>query len=314
MEFLVGAAERVETTNGGQLFWTDFRVFGSRGDEWVSAYVAHALAETEDPLARKPVDAAWTWLTSHAGKRGAGLGFNSGVAQDADSTVWGCRLAALTGRSASDWTANSLAFLRTCCRDNGGIATFPDEAAVQKSLGLPLRANGYTVSHACVSASAAWLPAVQGFGDIFGFLRSVQQPEGFWYGYWWSEPEYATAMAVESLVAREQGGESVDRALGWLSTVPPSASPFRLAMRLLGLTKAKRPGGSVLDSLLAEQLGDGSWTGSARMRIPPADLENPEVRWNWNERSAGFGAIVVDHARIFTTASALRALTSCLLL
>jgi hypothetical protein len=101
----------------------------------------------------------------------------------------------------------------------------------------------------------------------------------------------------------------------WLTGLPPSSSPFRLALRVLGIVSARHHGFEpALTQLLALQLDDGSWTASARLRVPPLDAQNPALRWNWDESGNGFGSIVLDQQRVFTTATAVRALSSCLLM
>jgi hypothetical protein len=322
------AAERAEEfllsrfigpgANGGEplqgVGWRDFVAFGVQSDEWVTAYTACALAEAGNRQCCWAADGAWRWLTAQSQNNRPGLGYTRRTPQDADSTVWGCRLAAAIGQSSAEWTAGALRYLQGSARADGGIATYAE--ADLSALGLGTAAGtvaGWTISHECVTAAAAWLPEVVSFADAGGFLARTQQPEGFWRAYWWSDVDYATAHAIESLARLGAYREVIDRAAEWLSRSPCNPSPFVLALRVLGISRARslsfKP---PLRELLDLQLPNGSWPTSARLRIPPPNVKNPAMVWNWHEDLDGIGSILLDRQAIFTTATALRALSSCL--
>jgi hypothetical protein len=300
--------------------WTDFNVFGLHSDEWVTAYTACALAETGDGEALHAAHAAWDLLASNSSAHGPGLGYNTRAPQDADATLWGCRLAEAINRSSDEFARRSLELLQTLSREDGGIATFAP--SVVNSINVNSMntvadldaAAGWTSSHTCVTAAAAWLPAIVQSADVIGYLSRTRHAQGFWIGYWWADAEYATAHALESLVRAGVRRELLDSGVEWLSGRVFGRSPFALALSILGISKAG--GHSVLDlavqKLIALQLADGSWPASARLRVPPPYLINPQVWWNWDERRNGIGGITVDQLGIFTTATALRALSACL--
>ena len=302
---------RKQQASGG--YWTDFSAWGVPSDEWVTAYAACALAEVHTPISRNSAARAWNWLTSHQQSRGAGLGYNVGAAADSDSSLWGCRLAVLINRSHEEWVTHALSATRRSAREDGGVATFASADSIGIGLQSEAEAAGWTVSHVCVSAAAAWLDEVHAWGDVVKFLCRAQQPEGFWYGYWWADREYATAHALESMARHDPNQFSIAQGAAWLAAQPATASPFRLALRVLGITRAGDNGfGASFRALLEQQLDDGSWPASARLRISPTYLRDPEMRWNWDESGDGFGSIVLDRERIFTTATAVRALCASL--
>lgn len=316
VEFLlkVGSDKAVRVGNPATFRWQDFQVFGIESDEWVSAYTAYALAETGQNQALESAESTWVWLTEISERHGPGLGYQSLVPQDADATVWGCRLAAALGHSLHKSALRSFDLLQACVRPDGGIATFlARDLQKLKTDGSALSFEGWTTSHACVTAAAAWLPEIVRLAGVFGFLSRAQDSLGFWTGYWWADREYATACAIESLSRFGTGQDLVERALGWLTGRPNPCSPFALALRVLGVAKAGRAFCETsLKELLDLQLADGSWPASARLRIPPPNLKDPRIQWNWDARGNGIGSIVLDQRRIFTTATALRALSSCL--
>jgi hypothetical protein len=141
--------------------WRDFFfIVGMQSDEWVTAYTACALAEAGNRHGYEAAQSAWQWLVADSRIDRPGLGYNRRTSHDADSTVWGCRLAAAIGRSSDEWTVRALRYLQTCRRADGGIATFA-EADDLSLLGFGSAADaveGWTISHECVTAAAAWLP------------------------------------------------------------------------------------------------------------------------------------------------------------
>jgi sporulenol synthase len=313
LEFLLGAR-----SIGDGHGWKDFTAFSVESDEWVTAYAAHALAETQDRDACEQASYAWSWLAEQSGRHGPGLGYNTRTPQDADSTVWGCRLAAMIGRDSDESAIRSYGFLQACIRPDGGMATFPRDglSALHRYIGCSESAiGGWTTSHACVTAAAAWLPGIANSADAYGFLAQTQQPAGSWNAYWWADDEYATAHATESLARTGAHQELLEGGVAWLANRQRSRSAFGLALRVLGIAKAGRCDfAPLLEELLALQMADGSWPASARLRIPPPSLKDPRLQWNWDERNPGIGSVLVDQFRVFTSATAVRALSSCLML
>jgi hypothetical protein len=68
--------------------------------------------------------------------------------------------------------------------------------------------------------------------------------------------------------------------------------------------------GMAVETLIALQRANGQWPASARMRVPDPGDSNPDDRTNWTEGGRIEGAVVIDQRGIFTTATALRALTT----
>lgn len=257
--------------------WLDYDGFTEGpADEWVTAYVAHALHESGRPGAAKAARLAWRSLA----RRGrAGWGWNFLQPADADSTIWSLRLAADLDLLESDPARDATALLRRHLHDDGGISTYRPDLHNEWSNGAQINA-GWFDAHACVTAAAAQL-------DNLGpapleFLRRAQQPDGTWRGYWWESNAYATALAAEALSATGYPGDA-DRvahaaeAAGVLLDRAANSDPFHerpfetaLALRTAWLVPGAPSArlGKARDSLLAGQQADGSWVGSGVMLIP----------------------------------------------
>jgi hypothetical protein len=294
--------------------WRDYLMGGTESDEWVTAYVAQALAETGLNKPRHAASEAWDQLKEIGSRHEPGLGYNRLTPQDADSSSWAVRLARIIDKSDDDFALGCLNTVRSHVLAAGGVATYTAASLLKAGVGdSELAVAGWVAPHFCVSGAAAYIPEIGGGLKVCEYLVSRQEHDGRWRSYWWADDEYATALAIESLAAREGYEESVNRAALWLSKAPETFSAFVLALRIVGLRRAACSAWQqLLPSLLNLQLEDGSWPASAQLRMPPPHLVDPRRRWRWDKHSTGIGCVMVDRNRTFTTATVIRALTACL--
>src|SRR6185503_21036142 len=85
----------------GQGAWKDFLLPGGNSNVWVTAYVGDVLAVRPEEDARNAARAGWRFLEKVMTPDG-GWSYNPQVPGDADSTLWGLRLAENLNASESD--------------------------------------------------------------------------------------------------------------------------------------------------------------------------------------------------------------------
>ncbi|MBB3033827.1 prenyltransferase/squalene oxidase repeat-containing protein [Alteriqipengyuania lutimaris] len=316
-DFLL-AAQREDGT------WHDFFLPAGESNDWVTAYVAGALATTGDAEEEAAARRGWNHLRS-AQKLGGGWGYNAATPPDADSTIWALRLAHAIGEGASGEAAHGYEFLASHVRQGEGIATYASQSAPRDYVGLPATVDfrGWVRPHVCVTAAAAALPGPVGEAARAS-LPAMQAADGHWPSYWWFDPGYASAEAVDALGP----GEAADAAIAFARTridvllmmdEPPA---FALAQCIRILARCGRHVPDAAIAMLATgQAGNGSWPASARLRVPRPDRIAPEeAGWRqWTGLSQApqslddllamtFTITSLDHRRAFTTATVLRAL------
>ncbi len=181
--------------------------------------------------------------------------------------------------------------LAALTRPDGGILCYSleDAPVVDQLIRVGGSYAGWCNAHQCINAPAA---ALQINPATVSFLRASQRADGSWPAYWWDADEYATAWAVEALAPDPEHREAVDASLAWCANrvradgavydTDGEPSPFSTALTLYAL----HAGGSGLSAhaaaaaraerwLLEQQLDDGSWRASARLRVPAPSAQDP---------------------------------------
>jgi hypothetical protein len=114
------------------------------------------------------------------------------------------------------------------------------------------------------------------------------------------------------------GGEGIV-----ITDIESTGSPFATALAVRVLACAAASGvaddyqrelmSRALQGLIEMQQPNGAWRPSARLRVPPPDLGDPDPFINWGRDGRGeksIGTIVCDRTAVHTTATVLRALVA----
>ena len=321
--------------------WRDFRTLAGEAVDWPTAYVGGVLGAVDDSRpTRAAVERAGAWLVAHQQADG-GWGYHAGVPSDADTTAHALALLAGHGaRSAIERPAiggpagaRAVAFLERARDAAGGVPTYADPAPIRAFTRLPssFPMDGWTRPHASVTAAAGRALALAGNAAAaraaWTWLAAARQPEGGWRDYWWAEPFYPTAQAVAlaDAVGVPDGDPVLRSTAAWLlalldadGTVRcPNGQPatvFGAAAALLALVALAAPPDrlrAVAVALGRAQEPDGGWPTAPILRIPRPDVADPDdLPGGWQEGGLATGALVADHARTFTTATAVAALAA----
>jgi hypothetical protein len=217
---------------------------------------------------------------------------------------------------------------------DGGVSTYGQAQAdaLHHFLQLPneVDLSAWFLPHTCVTAAVAGLSDF--CAELTDALLNAQQADGSWVCYWWFEPAYATALAVEALAT--EGGpralQAIDQAISWarsrIHALSEKPAPFELVwlLRIFLLLNGKRSteANRCLNLLLSLQEANGAWRGSARLRIPRPDEPHPDRVEEWarwfgmtpelktpeDTLRYTFTIFSLDQRGIFTTATVLAAL------
>lgn len=330
-----GAVGFLERNRNGDGLWSDFVTMAGESVCWVSGYVGHSLATCRSTAVGSIEEAGRKVLARQ--RANGGWGYGEMVPPDADSTAWCLLFLSELGVQGDESREGAVKFLlRHQNPSDGGFRTYaaPRDVARYMKLDGETRFDGWSSSQVCVTAVAAKAlagirpaPRVDGALDC---VRRSQCPDGSWNPYWWSERLYPTSHCLELLA--ELGGEAdetlVRRGAEWIArTQRPEGSwseapsmrgvPFSTALALKGLMAARGIGHSDViergaEWLIASQMADGGWAGHHILRIPHPATTEPWKQDEWRRDGTAIGALIMDHRRLFTTATALSALSQLL--
>jgi Prenyltransferase and squalene oxidase repeat len=312
------------------------RLVTGGSDEWVSAYVAAALLASGQPRARAAAGEALELLLRRP-RPGPGWGYHLLLPADADTTAWVLRLARALGAPAHERLQAGRAFLAKRIDADGAVCTYDASATAQleRWVEAPGSYDGWCTAHTCVTAAAAvldldgparYLPRAQNADgswtgywwddDEYATCRAVEAlaPRGgtgaaVARGVAWSAGRIGGDGAVQSAAHAGPSPFATALALHTLrlgaGTAPPGAGtgPHGAARRRHGAgTPPLDPAAAAAADraerwLLANQLADGSWEPSARLRIPAPAPAAAQPAWTY-----------VDEDGLFTSATVLAAL------
>jgi hypothetical protein len=275
--------------------WTDWDLPPGRSSMWTTAYVGCQLAGVEPRLraaASAAIRRAAGWLAEHE-LAGGGWGYDGVVGCDADSSAYA--ILALT-RAGAPVEARSFRRLESFQQAAGGFSTYGADDGLG-SWGVSHPDVTPVAAHALLLARGRADPAV---ARAVAYVTRRRNDDGLWDSFWWSTPLYATRASLAFLAA---AGERLDLAPTRASLHEQETTSALERALLLDCLRLAGEGanGELRETLLREQLADGSWPSAPSLRIPDRACLAP-----WEEPDAG--VLYADPDRLFTSATVLGAL------
>lgn len=277
--------------------WIDFDLPVGNSDQWVTAYVALALAQAGKALlidqAKVCSSNGAAWLMRSRPYR-AGWGYNKRTGPDTDSTAIAI---ALLDELYIPVPENDRAFLGEHWQDGEGLSTYRDSAAWAAGH-WDVTPLGYLGLSSEDQAKYR--------GQFIAALANNRTGNGFWRSYWWRNPYYTTLVTLETLDRlRIKEPE-------WTSKASEESLHIDNAFDLacyLGIGFVRDPFGKKIDIRLRDLLNwqdrNGSWPGASNLRVTEQSCYEP-----WKDPK---GSYYKDHFGLFTTATVIRVLTRILL-
>ena len=220
-----GIKRLLEKRNQGG-WWRDFfdrarpadadrRVTGYASDEWVTAFVAAALATIPAAGAR---DAAHEALGLLLARRdgAAGWGYHALLPADADTTTWVLRLAASLGEPERGRLAAGRRLIECLTRPDGGVATYPEDAAGPLARFLNRRQLPRVVRRSHLRHGRRGALQIRPDDDVVP-PRGADRERLVERALVDDDDEYTTARAVEALSRSPGNTRAVSAALIWCS-------------------------------------------------------------------------------------------------
>lgn len=271
--------------------WRDYELPVGTSDEWVTAFVAFALANAatslNQPAAFSAAERALSALMDDR-TRSSGFGFNGSVDPDADSTATVVQLSRVLGVVPAD---DDIAFLLDHRRADGGFSTFK-------------RDDCWGLSHPCVTPAVA-----MAFDDdqleklrpsILRYLSATRSNDGSWPSYWWTNSAYATWYVLQLLSRLKISAGDLNPVTEPYRFTLTTAMESLLALGISVTIGSREQRSELLSTALAQQGYDGLWPPSPTLVVTDWDCERP-----WDNPQ---GEIYEDVRGLFTTALAVRIL------
>jgi hypothetical protein len=318
-----------------QTGFPDFMTEHGCPNVWVSAHagcalqlwrsVLHSAGEAVPAETGEALDGLRRLLLRS--RQGPGWPASHGMPNDADTTAWALRF--LLGFQSTKPALVGAAAEHLCeyQRADGGFSRFLPEVA-----GRGFRA--WAASHADVTAvametlAAARIPGARAAIECAAAYLRAGRSRTLWRAYWFEGAAYAAFHSVSALVAGGFGPDAAERSrIGeliverqspdghWGEGTRGRSASFETALAVrallrLGVGRAHHTAVvRGLRWLLLYQLRDGSWGSDPVLRLPPGGVTDPWNSSDWRiDDPLGFGVLLRDHRRFFTTSMVLPAI------
>lgn len=314
----------------------DFIVFNEPLPVWVSAYVGCALTDWRNYKAQSDgphKDASSRLLDRIASRLVAlqtdmGWSANKMMPEDADTTGWVMNFLIEGGHARREVLERGTKSLLKYQQQDGGFCTYLPGSIAKEF-------TGWAQSHIEVTALALEVVIKAGFNleDAvirrgINYLKRARGADSLWPAYWWDSKLYSTYQVIralnvsgermlgreaEQMVAAILGLQWIEGNWGQDKTERNKVFETALAVKTLLMLDERMAESAPVERaivwLLTYQGIDGSWDSEPMMRVPDGHESRPWMQKDWRlDLPNGFGTLVRDQNRFFTTATALSAL------
>jgi squalene cyclase len=302
-ESIVACVDFILRHQSSEGSWADWALPPGQSNCWVTAYVGCRLADLPRHLRSRTAPQrrnAARWLAQQESDCG-GWGYNHSVECDADSTAHTILFLSREGCPAPE---RNYRFLSKFQQPDGGFSTYPRDGGL----------GSWGMSHPDVSAVAASAlltypgPGSAQLRRAVRYVSEQRDVNGMWNSFWWSSALYATEVSLALLRTShtDVDFEQTRRTLFSMAATNAFESALLIGCLLHAVDDATYERvHALVDRLVAEQLPDGSWASVPILRLTDRDCTAP-----WECTQAG--PMYADPKRLFTSATALRALCSAI--
>lgn len=273
--------------------WLDYYLPAGYGDEWITGFTGFSLAKFfPNIVPHKTLERSFEIL-NQKWRNNEGLGYNSSVPSDSDSTVWFLKFAIQLGKKCDSNVLNKFR------NPDFGLGTYikgdPKIKHYIKS-SFDSDFSGWETTHDCVTSNAAFFDEA----SIQYLLTKIGQNKNL-KSYWWKTDLYTLFLAYYALKENNLSNTLIDTFFKNKlenQTVSSIKSTFDKAyyLALCALCEIKNPTSEqFLQDVLQEQSTNGNWESSALLLVPmPKDLSRNQSNNQWEK---------YDINHIFTTTS-----------
>lgn len=316
--------------------WDEYITNGNISSIWATAFISNQLVF----LNAKEIETCKTKAAHFLNTRKDTLwGYNSQMPCDADSTNFALLALMHQNYEIDKAIASWLSFQNS----DGGFATYTSNQTtllnkIMYNGNSSISYEGWEQSHPCVSAVSLLLLAYhqdkyqQPFKQLKSYLKKEFKEHQSFKPYWWTSEIYSLSYLSGALVISKDEdlsamlqqrvqavikNQNLDGSFG--DAFQPNSS-FYTALMLQILCEHSEfihnygPNlEKALQWLLKNQFTDGSWDNTYALRLPAINILDPETATTrWPAKRNGLNTRAIEFNRLFSTATALKALNSYL--
>ncbi len=261
-------------------FWRDYNLPAGYGSEWITAFVITLLYQVDKNFDHNILYQKAEEKLNKRWRENKGLGYNKSVPSDSDSTTWFLKFKFLKNKEINKTVLNQYK------NQDLGLGTYPQNATEILNyiqLNIPEQNLGWTKSHDCVTANAAYFDS-----DCLQYICNILDNNKSLKSYWWSSDLYTIWLAYEALVINNEiTNIRINNLTSQFISIPKPNSNNSFDLSIYLLLKHKLLKTDVSDDikeLLRNQNLNGSFTPSANLLVPmPKDEMKNSSTNQWDQ-------------------------------